>query len=337
MLHYRSPVRSVLSRPALGRVWVGAVAALALVASGCNAQASDPEQPRSDVSEAAEVVEVTPDRYVALGDSYTAAPLRLNSERVKGCMRSRNNYPRLVVDALENTELVDVSCSGASTISMFSRQGFDDADKKKPPQLDALTADTDLVTVSIGANDFRLFNSMIFECLDVGPVDPDGAPCREQNTQGKKDRLKRTIRRIEPRVRRVVEDIRERAPEARVLLVGYPKLLPDTGVCPRRLPLARGDYGYARHINRRLTRAVRNAGTAAGAEYLNLFRASMGHDICSDEPWIAGIRGVRHMAMGLHPYPSEQRAVADLILAQLELRPGPALQRGVDHSTVDNG
>ena len=313
MLHYRLPMRRLLSRPAL----VGAVAALALVAAACTTQEKDPA-PRTDVSEVADAVEVEPDRYVALGDSYTAAPLKPMPERVNGCMRSKHNYPRLVADGLENTELVDVSCSGASTVSMFSTQGFDDGDDKRPPQLEAVTSDTDLVTVSIGANDFRLFNSMIFECLDVGKADPDGAPCRELNTRGTRDRLERTIQRIAPRVSRVIEDIRERAPEARVLFVGYPKLLPASGGCPRRLPLAIGDYDYARQINERLAVAVRDAGTSAGAEYVNLYHASNGHDICSDEPWIAGIRGDQFRAMGLHPYPAEQRAVAELILAKLE-------------------
>ena len=41
--------------------------------------------------------EVPPDRYVALGDSYTAAPLRPMPERAQACMRSKRNYPRLVV------------------------------------------------------------------------------------------------------------------------------------------------------------------------------------------------------------------------------------------------
>jgi lysophospholipase L1-like esterase len=333
MHHYRLPMRRLPSPPAL----VGAVVALALVAAGCSAQGNDPE-PGTDVSKAAESVEVTPDRYVALGDSYTAAPRRPKPERIRGCLRSKHNYPRLVADELENTELVDVSCSGASTDNMFSNQAFSDGDGTRPPQLDAVTPDVDLVTVSIGANDFRLFNSMIIVCLDVEKTDPDGAPCRERNTQGTRDRLRRTIKRIAPRVHRVVEDIRERAPEARVLLVGYPKLLPKVGACPRRLPLASGDFAYARHINRRLAAAVAEAGKSAGAEYVNLFRASKGHDICSDEPWIAGIRDVHRQAMGLHPYRTEQRAVADLILAQLQERPpAPALQRGVDDPTVDGG
>ena len=310
MLTYRLPMRRVLPRP----VTAAAVAVSALLLMACSAQ----EEPGSDVSELVGDAEAPPDRYVALGDSYTAAPLRLLPDRVKGCMRSRKNYPHLVTAELGNTELVDVSCSGASTHSMFDPQGFDYGDTRRPPQLDALTPGTDLVTVSIGANDFRVFRSMIIECLEIAETDPGGAPCRENNNQGQRDRLQHRIDRIEPRVRRVVEDIRERAPQARVLVVGYPQLLPSTGSCPHRLPLAEGDYDYARGLNEQLAAAVQDGGAGAGAEYVNLYRASKNHDICSEEPWIAGVRGAHHRAMGLHPYPREQEAVAELILEKVE-------------------
>lgn len=310
MLPYRLPMRVPL-RPAV----VAATAALALVLTACSNTDDDPK-PGAEVSKVADEAEVPPDRYVSLGDSYTAAPLRPIPERSQGCMRSKRNYPRLVVSELENTELFDVSCSGASTISMFYKQGFDTTEAVRRPQLDAVTSDTDLVTVSIGANDFRFFNSMIYECLEIGKTDPEGAPCREFNTRGKRDKLERTLARIAPRVTHVVETIRERAPEARVLLVGYPQLLPDEGNCPARLPLAEQDYEYALETNWRLAEAVREAGVAAGAEYVDLFSASKGHDICSADPWIAGVRGAQR-AMGFHPYPTEQQAVADLVLEQL--------------------
>ncbi len=316
MLPYVLPMRRVLPRPAVA----AAVATLAMVLTACTAQEAEPV-PASDASEVVVESEVEQDRYVAMGDSYTAAPHRPMPERVKGCMRSRDNYPRMLADQLENTELVDVSCSGASTDSMYSAQWFADSETVRPPQLDALTADTDLVTVSIGANDFRLFTRMIFKCLEVAETAPDGEPCRERNAQGKRDRLERTIDMIEPRVRNVVEDVVERAPEAHVLVIGYPQLLPDSGTCTRRLPMAKGDYDYARRINKRLSVAVRDGGRAGGAEYVNLYGASKGHDICSDEPWVAGIRGDQWRAMGLHPYPAEQRAVAALILKQIRRTP----------------
>ena len=79
------------------------------------------------------------------------------------------------------------------------------------------------------------------------------------------------------------------------------------------MPLAAEDYAYALEINRRLAEGIRDAAISAGAEYVDLFTASEGHDICSDDPWIAGVHGAQR-AMHLHPYPVEQQAVADLIL-----------------------
>ena len=173
MLPYRLAMRRLTNRHLVAACAVG----LAVVVTGCM-----PEQghsaPGDDTSEVADNVEVPPDQYVAMGDSYTAAPLRPRPDRPQACMRSKRNYPRLVVSQLDNTKLKDVSCSGASTISVLGNQGFDTSDVVRPPQMEAVTSDTDLVTVSIGANDFRLFNSMIYECLDIGQTDPEGAPCR---------------------------------------------------------------------------------------------------------------------------------------------------------------
>jgi lysophospholipase L1-like esterase len=257
------------------------------------------------------------DVYVAMGDSYTAAPLDpLDDDLViDDCLRSTSNYPTLVADEL-GIEVTDVSCSGASTVSIFGDQKF--TTKVQPPQIDALSPEADLVTVGIGANDFTFFTDMMFDCLAVADQDVQGAPCRDGNSdvQGR-DRLWAQLFEIRKNVRHVVSAIAQRAPEARILLIGYPQIIPSTGTCRPRLPLAIGDYAYTLDLNLRLAQAVRNGGVAAGAEYVDLVAASQGHDICSEKPWIAGIRGKDNKAAGLHPYPLEQEAVAQLVLDQL--------------------
>src|SRR3954462_5512053 len=55
------------------------------------------------------------DQYVALGDSYTAAPLVPPTDSSTICLRSGVNYPALVARAMPGTALTDVSCSGATT------------------------------------------------------------------------------------------------------------------------------------------------------------------------------------------------------------------------------
>ncbi|MCW2614340.1 MAG: family lipase [Frankiales bacterium] len=257
------------------------------------------------------------DVYVAMGDSYTAAPqFPLDDALViDDCLRSDTNYPTLVADDL-GIEVNDVSCSGASTVSIFSGQKF--TSKTQPPQIEALSPDADLVTVGIGANDFTFFSDMIFDCLAVAQRDLQGSPCRASNADAAgRDRLRRNLVKIRDNVRGVVEAISERAPDARILLVGYPQIIPSEGTCRPRLPLAVGDYAYTLDLNLRLAEAVRTGGVSAGAEYVDMVAASQGHDICSDQPWIAGIRGKDNKAAGLHPYPAEQEAVADLVLEML--------------------
>lgn len=294
--------------------------AAALTLSACQVASEPQGEPDPDVTQVGSTQ--TPDGedefvYVAMGDSYTAAPLfpLAEQEQINGCLRSDQNYPALVASQLD-VPLIDVSCSGASTTSMFAAQRF--IDNERPPQLDSLTSDTDLVTLGIGANDFRYFSKMIFTCLKVAKRDPEGSPCRDKNLTPKgRDRIERHLGEIRRNVSRVVRTIGRKAPNAQILLVGYPQLLPAEGTCRNKLPLAVGDYAYTRDLNLRLSNAVRKGGVKAGAEFVDLVEASQGHDICSKEPWVAGIRGAPKRAMGLHPYPAEQQAVADLLVAMI--------------------
>lgn len=293
----------------------------ALALSACQVSGASEAEPDRDVTRLGSTQTSEPDDsdfvYVAMGDSYTAAPLfpLADEETINGCLRSDQNYPALVAGALD-VPLVDVSCSGASTTSMFAVQRF--VDNERPPQLDSLTEETDLVTLGIGANDFRYFSQMIFTCLEVAERDPQGSPCRDKNlTPQGRDRIEKNLGEIRTNVTRVVRAIGSKAPNARILLVGYPQLLPEEGTCRSKLPLAVGDYDYTRTLNLRLADAVRRGAVQGGAEFVDLVEASQGHDICSDEPWVAGIRGTPEVAMGLHPYPAEQRAVAELVVGLL--------------------
>ena len=101
------------------------------------------------------------------------------------------------------------------------------------------------------------------------------------------------------------------------MLVGYPQLAPSQGTCPDLLPLADGDYHYANQVNMRLTMAVRHAAAQTHVDYVDVWRASQGHDICSADPWINGQVTDPTRAQNYHPFANEQAAVAALILDQL--------------------
>ena len=254
-------------------------------------------------------------RYVALGDSYTAAPLVPKTQLSNGCLRSASNYPALVAAALPGTRLVDVSCSGADTASMTAPQTIGGGDQ--PPQLDALTRDTDLVTVGVGGNDFHLFATMVFTCTKLRSSDPTGSPCRDRFAAGGVDQRAGELQAVSDHVASVVAEIRQRAPHARVVVVGYPQIIPAHGTCPRLLPLTTGDYPYARRVNRELADAVR-AGAGQADAYVDVFAHSRGHDICAAHPWINGRLTNVNRALAYHPFAAEQAAVARLVLATLQ-------------------
>src|SRR3569833_2781256 len=123
------------------------------------------------------------ERYVALGDSMASGPLIPNITGNVGCGRSTHNYAHELAAQLGVAELHDVTCSGAETKHMTQSQSLSVAGVPTgtaPPQFDALTADTTLVTLTIGGNDAGLVG-IAQDCLNL---DPTATPCKERYTQG---------------------------------------------------------------------------------------------------------------------------------------------------------
>lgn len=303
---------------------VAAIVALALTAAACTDSEANPAGPLPTPSTTRSVTPAAHpayETYVALGDSYTAAPLVPETDISNGCLRSTHNYPSLVAAATPGTTLVDVSCSNADSASMVGAQQT--GDEPQPPQFDALTPDTDLVTVGIGGNDFDVFGTLVGVCSRLRASDPTGAPCRAHLRSGGSDRLARALPQIRAHVTAIVKGIRDRAPGARILVVGYPQILPATGTCPDLMPLATGDFAYARRVLVGLVDAVEQGAKAAHGEYVDLFPATAGHDICADDPWINGQHTDTSRALAFHPFAAEQAKAAELVLAALH-RPAPS-------------
>lgn len=244
------------------------------------------------------------EQYVALGDSYTAAPGVPVVDGSDPCQRSTGNYPHLLAERLD-LELTDVSCGGATTDDLTDPQRFPNA--TVPPQLDAVTPETDLITLGIGGNDLGLIARLVGRCYQLGQTDPTGSPC----TDADGPQLLGDVPTIQERVVRAIEAVRAAAPQARIVVVDYPQLVPEEGTCDQ-LALAAGDYALGREVNAALSEAVQAAAEQAGVEHIDLLAASEGHDICSDDPWVNGL-DFRAPAAPFHPFAEEQQAVADLL------------------------
>jgi hypothetical protein len=260
---------------------------------------------------------VSDGEYVALGDSYTSAPLVSGlSGNPGGCLRSDEDYPKLVARVLRPRTFTDVSCYGASTYEMSHPQRTIPADN--PPQLSALSPADTLVTVQVGGDDIG-FSRIAATCGALSLTNPRGAPCTGHYTAGGTDALARSIADTEPKIVAVLTAIRERSPHARVLIIGYPDILPVSGNgCWPHVLVARGDLPYLRNVETGLNAMLASAAGKAGVTYVDTYRGTVGHDACqpSGVKWVEGLIPTSP-AMPMHPNSSGEQAMARLILAAL--------------------
>ena len=193
----------------------------------------------------------TPFDYVALGDSDSAGPLiPVVREDAPGCFRSTNNYPANLAGLLDVDSYADATCSGASTRDVTRRQPSMLGGTRPRPQAAALSERTDLVTVGLGGNDFGLFGSISGGCRERFSWRSASAPCRDAFVDATgRDTKARDARRIRGTLRTALEEVRDRAPDADVYVVGYPRLLPETGSCAAA-GFTAGDAAWARGSRR---------------------------------------------------------------------------------------
>ncbi len=225
--------------------------------------------------------------YVAMGDSFTSGPLIPRQlPDPWGCLRSDHDYPHLVAATL-GVAVHDVSCGGATTDDLFKTQGVRGG--SNPPQLDALGPSTRLVTVGIGGNDID-FTGIAATCAVLLPF---GRPCHDHYVGPAGDEISRRIAATVPKISAALAAIHQRAPSARVLLVGYPAILPETGGgCWPLMPYAVGDVPWLRDKEKELNTMLVAQAAAGRATYVDTYGPSIGHDACTlpgvrwVEPWL---------------------------------------------------
>lgn len=215
-----------------------------------------------------------PLRYVALGDSYSAASgvLPVDLAAFPGCLRSTRNYPKVLARSI-GAQLTDVTCGAAETADFFDEQY-----RGVAPQLDALRRDTQLVTMTIGGNDSSVFIGAILACGAAGVRTlGHGSPCKDRYGSSFQDTITSTTY---PDLVRTLEAVKARSPKARIAILGYPEIVPPTGGCYPQLPLATGDIPYLHDIQETLNSAIERAAAAAKVTFVDFSTVSAGHDAC---------------------------------------------------------
>ncbi|MYX41288.1 SGNH/GDSL hydrolase family protein [Streptomyces sp. SID89] len=276
---------------------ISAAGALALGLSGATAQAA------------------TSLDYVALGDSYSAGSgvLPVDVSNLL-CLRSTADYPH-VVAARTGARLKDVTCGGAQTKDFTEAQYPGVA-----PQVQALGTDTDLVTLTIGGNDNGTFINALTSCATAGVLSGGaGSPCKDENGTLFDDQVDANTY---PALKSALRAVHDKAPNARVAVLGYPWITPAAPdpSCFVKLPVASGDVAYLRGIQAHLNDVVRRAAEETGATYVDFAQASEGHDACKP----AGTRWIEPLLFGsnivpVHPNALGERRMAERTMSALGL------------------
>ena len=254
-------------------------------------------------------------RYVALGDSYSAASGTFPPDLTAPpeCARSTVNYPHDLAARI-GARLTDVTCGAAETKDYFSSQYPGVA-----PQLDALPADAQLVTMTIGGNDSSVFINTLTDCGAAGlSTLGQGSPCRDRYGSSFADTINSTTY---PALVNALTAVRAKAPSARVAILGYPWIMPATGGCFPIMPVAIGDVPYVRGIQATLNDAVRRAAAATGVSYVDFATVSEGHDACQP----IGVRWIEPALAGTNPVIVHPNALGE---AQMAAQTMAVLQLG---------
>jgi len=210
---------------------------------------------------------------------------------------------------------VDATCGGAQTTDLTRGQlaGI-------PPQFDALTADTDLVTLSIGGNDIGF--GAIAECVmttraegtakdsaSTGAVDP--GPCRDRLAQTVTDALEALPEQLD----RVYAGIRERSPDARVVTTGYLPLVPADGGCAFVASMNPGDVTWTRDVTRQINEVVAEAAARAGADLAMPGQAQQHSGCAAPADRYTDFTGSETGSHPMHPTALGQAAMAEAVAA----------------------
>jgi lysophospholipase L1-like esterase len=207
------------------------------------------------------------DVYVSLGSSLASGFGIANQSTP--CGRSDKSYAPLVA-AKYGLQLVDVSCGAAVVPNVVDR-----AQGTNPPQIDAVTADTKLITIGLGGNDIA-YNGTALACGDPTTVctAPPTLAADEAALPGKLDAM--------------LAALEAKAPAATIVLVTYPREFPKTN-CPA-LSLTDEELAMLGQMGATVEKALVGAAKKAGVLLADPYVQRGDHTACAPESkrWTAG-------------------------------------------------
>ncbi|MCW2856128.1 MAG: lipolytic enzyme family [Marmoricola sp.] len=245
--------------------------------------------------------------YVALGDGFAAGPYA--GRTAGGCLRGADNYPTLVARELKITTFTDVTCTGADTRSLTEPGTVGTNRARLPAQIAAVGHDTALVTVTAGIMDHDLLDEMFRVCLAL--------PCG--NAVLPND-LSAQLTAFENNLTAALRAIQDKAPQAFVVVVGYPQLMPLDKTCAKLPRMTLAQFNASNTVLSKLNVTVESAAHQTGSTFVDLSGLTQDHSACSAAPWVSGMTAVAGHSIAYHPLPAEQAAVATAVASAVRTR-----------------
>ena len=205
--------------------------------------------------------------YVALGDSYSSGVgTRTYIDDGTSCQRSTYAYPYLIAGSRGFT-LSFKACSGAKIPDVTNTQ------------LSALSTGTAYVTLSVGGNDAG-FSSVLTECAKPGWA---------SNCDGKINTAQSYINNTLPgALSTLYASIKTKAPNARVVIVGYPRLFQGED-CNAGTWFSPSEETRLNQTADLLNSKLSAAASAKSFAFANPTSRFIGHAVCDDVEWLNGL------------------------------------------------
>ncbi|MFF8602146.1 GDSL-type esterase/lipase family protein [Streptomyces sp. NPDC015232] len=157
---------------------------------------------------------------------------------------------------------------------------------------------TDVVTIGVGGNSLP-FGDVLTRCLALGTA---GKSCEEHYTDPPEgeESIQEKLDRVQDEYVEMPAAVHNAAPNAKVITVGYPAVLPEEGsACDRGALTELGTVGQADvdwlrdGVLRQLNATIQRVTQFFGDRYVDVYSSSVGHDACrpAEEKWVEGICG----------------------------------------------
>lgn len=253
-------------------------------------------------------------KMVALGSSYAAGP-GIKPQVDLWARRSSRNYAHLVSQAL-GADLIDSTVSGATTgtiLEVPQRVLW----HRFSPQIDVVSADVDLVTVTAGGNDVSYFGEIArlvtANWLAARPA-THRLGMKMRQDQPLRVRTAEELEATATGLQRIVEECRRRAPRARIVLVDYVPLFDSESAPGGVIPLRSSEIRHVRDVAAALSRAFATASQRTGADLVPASAHESGHAVGSPHPHAIGLARGRGEGFVFHPSAAGMHSTAQQIL-----------------------